>query len=118
MNRRGFLGVSVAGLASFASFLAAIPFVRSLLPSAKAHALAEPIEVDLARLRPGEVRPYAFRGRTMLVLRRTQHMLEQLAAAEAHLLDRETVDPPYVQGPHRSSDPEYLIVEGVCTHLA
>lgn len=37
MNRRGFLGISLAGLSSLASFLAAVPFVRSLLPSAKAH---------------------------------------------------------------------------------
>lgn len=117
MNRRGFLGISLAGLSSVASLFAAIPFVRSLLPSAKAQALGEPIEVDLARLRPGEVRAYSYRGRTMLVMRRTERMLQQLAAAEMHLLDRETVDPPYVQAPYRSSNPEYLIVEGVCTHL-
>ncbi len=53
----------------------------------------------------------------MLVMRRTEGMLGQLAAAEPHLIDHETVDPPYVQGPHRSANPEYLIAEGVCTHL-
>lgn len=117
VNRRGFLNLSFAGVATLATYFASIPFVRSLLPSAKAHALGEPIEVDLAQLRPGEVRPYAYRGRTMLVMRRTEQMLAQLQAAEARLLDRETQDPGYVQGPYRSANPEYLVVEGVCTHL-
>src|SRR5690606_9968965 len=98
MNRRGFLSASLAGISSVASLFASIPFVKSLLPSAKSKALGEPIEVDLAKLRPGEVHPYAYRGRTMLVLRRTEAMLRQLAAAEAYLLDTETQDPSYVQG--------------------
>ncbi len=118
MNRRGFLNASAACISSVGSFLAAVPFVKSLLPSAKTKALGEPIEVDLSKLRPGEVRPYAYRGRTMLVMRRTERMLQQLAAAEPYLQDTETQDPSYVQGPHRSTNPEYLIVEGVCTHLS
>ena len=117
MNRRGFLNLSLAGISTIGSLFASIPFVKSWLPSAKAQALGEPVEVDLSKLRPGEVRPLAYRGRTMLVMRRTETMLAQLASADAHLLDRDTQDPEYVQGPHRSAKPEYLIVEGVCTHL-
>ncbi|HEX7080169.1 MAG TPA: ubiquinol-cytochrome c reductase iron-sulfur subunit [Gammaproteobacteria bacterium] len=118
MNRRGFLKLSLTGLSGLAAFLGSIPFVRSFLPSAKAKALGNPIEVDLSRLRPGEVGAYAYRGRTMLVLRRTDEMLAQLGAAEQRLLDPGIVpDPAYVHAPYRSIDPEYLVVEGFCTHL-
>ena len=119
MNRRRFLNLSLGGVSGVAAFLSSIPFVKSFMPSAKAKALGDPIEIDLTRLRPGEVRPYLYRGRTMLVLRRTEEMLGQLAAAEEHLLDRDSEsDPVYVRGEHRSINREYLVVEGVCTHLS
>lgn len=118
MNRRGFLGISLAGVSGIATFFASIPFVKSFLPSAKAKALADPIEIDLTRLRPGELSAYLYRGQTMLVLRRTEDMLAKLASAADRLLDTDSLaDPAYVQGPHRSINPEYLVVEGVCTHL-
>jgi ubiquinol-cytochrome c reductase iron-sulfur subunit len=118
LNRRGFLSLSLVGISGVAAFFASIPFVRSFLPSAKAKALGDPIEIDLSRLRPGEVGAYLYRGRTMLVLRRTEEMLAQLAAAEDHLLDAALQsDPVYVQGAHRAIAREYLVVEGVCTHL-
>lgn len=118
-NRRKFLSTSAAAVSGFAAFFASIPFVKSLLPSAKAKALADPIEIDLTELAPGQVKSYLYRGRTMLVLRRTERMLGQLEAAAEHLLDRDaSADPAYVKLPHRSIAPEYLVVEGVCTHLA
>lgn len=123
MNRRGFLSVALSGVAGLGAFLASIPFVRSLLPSARAEALGNPVEVDLTALKPGQIGAYLYRGRTMLVLRRTEQMLERLAETEGRLIDDGArddgtrADPEYVSGPHRSVDPEYLVVEGVCTHL-
>jgi len=118
MNRRGLLKISLTTLTGVAGFFACLPFVKSLLPSAKAQALGEPIEVDLRGLARGETRSYAYRGRTMLVLRRTDEMLAQLDANAARVLDAgPSDDPPYVREAHRAIDPEYLVVEGVCTHL-
>jgi ubiquinol-cytochrome c reductase iron-sulfur subunit len=118
MDRRGLLSVSLAGLTGIAGFFASVPFVRSFLPSARAKALAEPIEVDLAAIPPGEVRAYSYRGDTMLVLHRTQAMLERVAATAERALDTGSADDPaYVDPQHRAIDPQYLVLRGVCTHL-
>jgi ubiquinol-cytochrome c reductase iron-sulfur subunit len=118
MDRRKLLSVAVAGITGLSAYAASIPFVKSFLPSAKARALGNPIEIDLSWIRPGQVRAYEYRGRVMLVLRRTAEMLERLDAMADRLQDTDVpLDPPYAAGPHRSIDPEFLVIEGVCTHL-
>ena len=118
MNRRKLLAAATSLVGSFAGILAAAPFVRSLLPSAKARALAEPIEIDLSGLAPGQVKAYEYRGRIVLVLRRTREMLSALTAMRDRLIDEAVdADPSYVAAESRSIEPEFLIVEGVCTHL-
>jgi ubiquinol-cytochrome c reductase iron-sulfur subunit len=118
MKRRSALGAAAALTGAVGAYFAAIPFVRSLLPSAKSQAQGGPIEIDLSALKPGEVRPYSYRGRTMLVLRRTPEMLGKLAAMTDRIIDSEPVaDPDYATNESRSIRREYLVVEGVCTHL-
>lgn len=118
MERRRFLSSATSLVGALAAYFSAIPFFSSLLPSAKARALAGPIEVDLSVLRPGEVRAYLYRGQTMLVLRRTEEMISTLSSMENRLLDSgDTTDPVYIANGDRSVRPEFLIVEGVCTHL-
>lgn len=117
MERRGFLRVSLASVSGVAAFFSSLPFVKSLLPSAKARSLAGPIEVDLGRLQPGQVEAHSYRGETMLVLRRTPQMLAQLDSMRSHRLDDASEDPTYVDSEHRAINPEYLVLRGVCTHL-
>jgi ubiquinol-cytochrome c reductase iron-sulfur subunit len=46
-------------------------------------------------------------------------MISALADMQDRLLDATVnADPAYVTGEYRSIEPEFLIVEGVCTHLA
>lgn len=118
MERRGFLGLSLAAVSGVAGLFASIPFVKSFLPSARARGLAGPIEVDLSQLAPGQVSAHSYHGDTMLVLRRTPEMVAQLDSMKDHRLDDgTTVDPPYVDASHRAINSEYLVVRGVCTHL-
>jgi ubiquinol-cytochrome c reductase iron-sulfur subunit len=125
MDRRGFLGVSLGALSGIASLLASIPFVRSMLPSAKARGLGDPIEIDLTRIPPGRVALELYRGSTIMVLRRTRQMIESLAVTDAHVPEVGPAaaaevpdrDPLYVDARHRAIDPEYLVLKGVCTHL-
>jgi ubiquinol-cytochrome c reductase iron-sulfur subunit len=124
MDRRGFLGVSLSALAGVAGLLASIPFVRSLLPSAKARGLGLPIEIDLSRIPPGQVGRELYRGATILVLHRTPEMIERLAvtdsrvpAADPAIAGTPDADPAYVDARHRAIDPQYLVLRGVCTHL-
>ena len=90
--------------------------MRSLPPSARAKGLANPVEIDVGNS-AGEVRGYIYRGETMLVLHRTEQMLEQVSATADLVLTSDTTDPAYVDPTHRAIVPEFLAVRGVCTHL-
>lgn len=121
MERRDFLRVSLTGLGAVAAFFGSIPFVKSFLPSAKAKAFGNPIEVDLSQIEPGTVQAHLYRGETMLVLHRTKEMLATLATTDALVLDKtpdpDYTDPEYIDRENRAIHPEFLIVRGVCTHL-
>ena len=121
MERRGFLRLSLAGLGSVATFFGSVPFIKSFLPSARARALGNPIDVDVSGIKPGSVGAYLYRGETMLVLHRTKEMLATLERTDELVLDKtpdpDYVDPVYVDSRTRAINPEYLVVRGVCTHL-
>jgi ubiquinol-cytochrome c reductase iron-sulfur subunit len=118
MDRRRLLSASLAGLSGFAGLFTSIPFVRSFLPSARARALSNPIQIDVSKVESGRVRAYQYRGDTILVLHRTEAMLGQVAETMDRALDSGAVeDPSYVDSQHRAIDPKYLVLRGVCTHL-
>jgi ubiquinol-cytochrome c reductase iron-sulfur subunit len=121
MQRRGFLQLALSGLGSVAALAASIPFVKSLMPSAKARALGNPVDIDLSGIAPGGVGAYLYRGQTMLVLHRTPEMLASLVTTDTQVLDvtpnPDYTDPAYVDKKTRAIKPEYLVVRGVCTHL-
>jgi ubiquinol-cytochrome c reductase iron-sulfur subunit len=100
---------------------AAIPFLSSLKPSARAQALGAPVEVPLSSMQPGEMVRVLWRGKLVFVLRRTEAMLERLVGHDDKLRDpnSEVVEqqPDYAANATRSVKPEYLVVEGSCTHL-
>ena len=121
MNRRDLIRVSLTAVSGVGAFFASIPFVRSLMPSARARALGDPIEVDVSGIEPGAVAAHLYRGEPMLVLRRTPEMLGTIATTESLVLHDTTnpdyADPRYVDPHHRAINPEFLVLRGVCTHL-
>ena len=99
---------------------AAVPFVASFRPSARAQALGAPVEVDIGKMEPGALVKVEWRGRVIMIVRRTEFMLGKLAELEEQLADpasSASLQPGYAVNPHRSIRPEFLVVEGVCTHL-
>ena len=120
-NRRHFLSIATAvtGLAGIGA--AAIPFLSSLKPSARAQALGAPVEVPIGSLDPGEMIRVMWRGRVVFVVRRDEAMLKRLPESRDLLRDpdSETVEqqPVYAVNEWRSVKPEYLVVVGACTHL-
>jgi ubiquinol-cytochrome c reductase iron-sulfur subunit len=121
LNRRHFLSVAtgVAGAAGLG--LAAVPFVMSFKPSAKAQALGAPVQVDISKLEEGQLVRHMWRGKPVWVLKRSPAMLDRMRASGAKLADPdsevETQQPGFAQNPERSLKPEILVVLGVCTHL-
>lgn len=101
--------------------LAAVPFVRSMLPSARARSLGGPVEVNIAYLDEGQMLTIAWRGKPVWILRRSTSTLDDLKVIGARLVDPESQvesqQPRYAQNTYRSFQPELLVVLGLCTHL-
>lgn len=120
-NRRHFLTVATAVTGGAGIVLAAIPFISSLKPSARAQALGAPVEVPIGSLDPGEMVRVIWRGRLVYVLRRDEEMLSRLPKAIDLLRDPDSSvveqQPEYAVNEYRSVKPEFLVVEGSCTHL-
>ena len=117
-RRNLLIGTSVAGGA--ATLGAAIPFVISMWPSERAKAAGAPVEAGIGALAPGELKVIEWRGKPVWVLRRTKQMLESLKTLAPRLQDPESKasdQPSYAKNEYRSSNPEIMVMEGVCTHL-
>ena len=119
-NRRKFLTGVTSGVGAAGAVLAAVPFVASMTPSAKARAAGAPVQVDISGLEPGKLLKFEWRGKPVWVVRRTPEMLETLSNVEGELADpnsEEEQQPAYAQNEARSINPEVLILVGLCTHL-
>ncbi len=120
-NRRHFLTVATVVTGAVGAGAAAIPFLASLKPSARAQALGAPVEVPLGSIQPGEMVRVLWRGKLVFVLRRDETMLARLQESIADLRDPNSdvaeQQPDYAANETRSVRPEYLVVEGSCTHL-
>ena len=121
LSRRHFLTVatSVAGVAG--AVFAAVPFVASFKPSARAQALGAPVEVDISKLDVGAMVRVKWRGRPVWVLRRSSEMLERLSKEDTGKLRDPESDksdqPAYAKNEYRSLKPQILVLVGNCTHL-
>lgn len=122
-SRRYFLIGASSVVAGIGVVGAAIPFVKSWVPSAKARAAGAPVTVDFSKLRPGELLgpTPAWRGKPVFVVYRTEASLATLAESGAELADPASENleqqPEYARNSHRSMRPEIGIYEGLCTHL-
>lgn len=119
-TRRHFLTVATAVTGGVGIAAAAVPFVASFRPSARAQALGAPVEVDVSKLEPGALMKVEWRGRPIYVLHRTERMLGQLDSVVNDLADpasEDSTQPEYAQNEFRSIRPNFLVLEGVCTHL-
>ena len=121
-GRRRFLvgSTSVVGAAGAAG--AAVPFIGSWNPSAKARAAGAPVRIDISRLGDGEMLgPIpAWRGRPIFIIRRSEAALNLLNEDPGRLADPDSQDPEqpdYAQNEYRSRRPEVLVLVGLCPHL-
>jgi ubiquinol-cytochrome c reductase iron-sulfur subunit len=99
---------------------AAVPFLASWKPSARAKAEGAPVEIDISKLEPGSMIKIQWRGKPVLVVRRTAEMIERIGSHDARLADPgydSSKQPDYVKNAARAIKPEFLVLLGVCTHL-
>lgn len=115
------LWLTAASVTGGAGLLAtAVPFVASMAPSERARALGAPVEVDVAGIKPGELKTVDWRGQPVFVLRRSPDMLGSLTRHDDLLADpgsRRSEQPKYATNVDRSVKPEIAVMVGICTHL-
>jgi len=122
-ERRYFLIGATSAVAALGVAGAAVPFLASWAPSARARALGAPIKIDISRLEAGQMLgPIpAWRGKPVFVLSRSPEALERLNTLTDKLEDpnseRLTQQPESARNVWRSTKPEVGVYLGLCTHL-
>ncbi|KEF31250.1 MAG: ubiquinol-cytochrome c reductase iron-sulfur subunit [Gammaproteobacteria bacterium] len=105
-------GVGVVG--------AAVPFVASWNPSAKAEAAGAPVTVNVSKIEPGQQITVEWRGKPVWIVRRTEEMLKNIEKLNDAVKDpqsEEPQQPQYIEGVYRALKPEFAVLVGLCTHL-
>ena len=119
-SRRRFLTAATVVVGAAGAVTAASPFVLSWMPSARAKSAGAPVEANIGKLEPGQQIIVKWRGKPVWVVRRDETALATLPQVTGELRDaesNESIQPDYARNEFRSRKPEYLIIEGICTHL-
>ena len=121
LGRRRFLTATTAVVGAVGAGFAAVPFIKSWNPSARAKLAGAPISQDIGALPEGQQLTLKWRGQPIYVAHRSASMLATLPQMETLLADpkSENTDqqPAYAQNQWRSIKPQYLVLVAVCTHL-
>ncbi|WP_372982705.1 ubiquinol-cytochrome c reductase iron-sulfur subunit [Marinobacter sediminum] len=119
-GRRRFLIGATAAVGGVGVVGAAVPFLGSWNPSAKAEAAGAPVTVNVSKLEPGQQITVEWRGKPVWVIRRDKAMLENIEKLNETVKDPQSEtpqQPPYIEGIYRALKPEIAVIVGLCTHL-
>lgn len=121
-GRRRFLTAATCVVGGAGAVGAAVPFVASWNPSAKAKAAGAPVKANLSNIEPGQMVVVEWRGKPVYIVRRTPETLANLEKLNDLVRDPESTEPQqpeYVKGLARTIEgkEEFLILLGLCTHL-
>jgi ubiquinol-cytochrome c reductase iron-sulfur subunit len=121
-GRRRFLTLATTGVGAIGVGFVAWPFLASLKPSERAKALGAPVTADISGLVDGQMLIIPWRGRPVLIYKRSAEMIASLTAVEGDLADPKcdvAQQPEYIKekGAARSLKPEVMVLVGSCTHL-
>ena len=120
-GRRRLLVGATSAVGAVGAIGAAVPFVASWHPSAKAKAAGAPVRADISKLEPGQQMIVEWRGKPVWVVRRTTEALANLEKLNDRLADPASdapQQPDYVPStPARALREEIMVMVGICTHL-
>lgn len=120
-GRRRFLTATTAVVGAVGAGFAAVPFIKSWSPSARARFAGAPVSQDLSALAEGQQLVINWRGQPIFIAKRSKAMLETMKSLDSLLADPGSANadqqPKYAQNATRSIKPEISVLVGVCTHL-
>lgn len=122
VKRRRFLTGLTAGFGAIGGAVAVTPFVLSMTPSERAKNAGAPVQYDFSRIELGQMVKVEWRGKPVVLLKRTPEMIDGLEKIAGNLADPDSLNsqqPAYAQNTARADESkvELLVMEGVCTHL-
>ena len=120
-GRRRFLTATTAVVGAVGAATAAVPFIKSWNPSARAKLAGAPISADISALAEGQRLVLEWRGQPIWIVRRSKQMLDVLPTLDDRLRDPKSTNldqqPEYAKNEFRSIKPEVSVLVGLCTHL-
>ncbi len=122
-GRRRFLTATTAVVGGAGALCAAVPFIKTWEPSARARSAGAPVVADISKIEPGQMVKFQWRGMPVFVVNRTPAQLAALKGVDARLRDPESDNtdqqPAFAKNEFRAQKdkPQWLVVIGLCTHL-
>lgn len=120
-GRRRFLTASTVVVGAVGAGFAAIPFIKSWNPSARAKLAGAPVIADISALEEGQRLVFEWRGQPIWIVKRSKALLDILPTLDGSLRDPESENPDqqpaYARNELRSIKPEISVLVGLCTHL-
>ena len=120
-GRRRFLTATTAVVGAVGAGIAAVPFIKSWNPSARAKLAGAPVTADISGLQEGQRLVLEWRGQPIWIVKRSKAILDALPTLDANLRDPQSANkdqqPSYITGETRSIKPEISVLVGLCTHL-
>lgn len=118
-EKRDFL-IATSAVGAVGAAAVAVPFVASMTPSERAKAAGAPVEVDISKIKPGEMMTAEWRGKPVWIVRRTEEMNKELNSHDEDLMDpgcEDVQQPIYCKNKNRSIRDDIAVIVGICTHL-
>ncbi|UHQ22165.1 ubiquinol-cytochrome c reductase iron-sulfur subunit [Lysobacter sp. 5GHs7-4] len=120
-GRRRFLTATTAVVGAVGAGFAAVPFIKSWNPSARAKLAGAPVTADISALEEGQRLVYEWRGQPIWIVKRSAAVLAALPTLDSHLRDPKSDNkdqqPSYISGEGRSIKKDISVLVGLCTHL-
>ncbi len=120
LEKRQFLITATACTGAIGAAALAVPFIGSMLPSARAKAAGAPVEADISKVQPGTILSVEWQGMTVWIINRTAEQTAELAKHNDQLSDpmcEVPQQPIYCRNSGRGIKPNISVVVGKCTHL-
>ena len=109
-SRRSFIHQASGAMGVVAASVAGWPLIDQMNPSKDVEALSK-IEIDISSLKEGESKTVLWRGKPLFIKHRSKKEID-----EANNVDLSNLPHPEKDA-DRTTNPKYLVLIGVCTHL-
>ena len=99
---------------------AAVPFIKSWMPSERAKAAGGVVKANVSKLESGQKLQVKWRGQPIFIVKRDKKLLDTLSNHDDRLKDpknESSIQPEFANNPYRSQKEDLLVMVGICTHL-